>query len=666
MGQTNKYPHLFSPIILGNQVFRNRIFNSPTGVSLRPDRYSVGYYERKAMGGSASVCVGDACPNPEGRARPSQINIWNEDERQTLADMAHSITRHGAVASMEILDAGNCAHYSASLGSTLYGPVDGISPTGVEIHMMPEEHIMEVIEQHARAALYAKTCGYGMVTIHGGHGWLITQFLSHENTRTDRWGGTPENRARLAIAIIDRIHEVCGRDFPVEIRIVGDEVYEGGYHIEEGIVQAQLLSGHADLIHVSTGSHEVNEVFTITHPNMFLPDGCNVHYAAEIKKHVKDTPIATVGALSEPELLEEIIATGQADVVEMARGLIADPDLPIKLQTGHDGDVRKCLRCLYCFSKHMQSEVINCTINPEIGHEYEHGITAPPKVKKKVLIAGGGIAGMEAAITAADQGHEIILCEKNDRLGGTLVCEEKVPFKEKLDKYIKQQIDWIGRRPNIDVRLNTPVTPKLAEQIGPDVIIGALGARPIKPNIPGIDRPNVFSAEEVYADPDKAGDNVVIIGGGLAGMELAIYLSMLGRKCTIVELASHLNDGGNNLHGLAISTELKRYDIHISVSTKAEEITDEGLICSFTGEEPTGAFMFGIPAFTADAAEGTKLYDADTVVYSVGQQPLREECDAIRNCAPEFYQVGDCLTPKNIWEAMNPAHYIARDLGRLY
>ena len=663
---STKYPHLFSPIVLGNQLFRNRIFNSPTGLEIDPEQYTKGYYERKAIGGAASVCIGDACPSINGRTRKSQINLWDDTEKQKLTDIAQSITRHGAVASMEILHAGNCSYYSAdAYGAQLYGPVDGISPFGHEIKEMPEEMILQIIEEHAKAALYAKMSGYGMVTIHGGHGWLITQFLSHENKRTDKWGGTPEGRARLAIAIIDRIHQVCGPKYPVEIRIVGDEVYEGGYHIEEGITQAQLLSGHADLIHVSTGSHEVNEVFTITHPNMFLADGCNVHYAAEIKKHVKDTPIATVGALSEPELMEEIIASGQADVVEMARGLICDPDMPLKLQTGHDDEVRKCMRCLWCFSHHMFAATINCAINPEIGHEYEHEMINPPKVQKKILVAGGGIAGMEAALTAADRGHSVVLCEKGDRLGGALLCEEKVPFKEKLDQYINLQRRKIEREPNIEVKLNCEVTPETAAQVGADAIICALGAEPIKPAIPGIDGANVFQAEELYVAPEKAGDNVVILGAGLVGMELAIYLSMLGKKCTIVEMAPAPNDGGNCLHGLAISTELKKYGIHISTSTKAVEIKENGVLCEFTGVPAIAGFRFGMPEYPADGTEGTKFYEADTIAYAVGMRPRWAAADAIRDSAPEFYQVGDCVMPKNIWQATTQGHYAARDIGRM-
>ena len=661
-----RYSHLLSPIRIGGQQFKNRIFHSPTGVAIDPERYCIGYYERKALGGAASVCVGDGCPNIAGRARRSQINLWDATYRTSLADLAHSITRHGAVASMELLDAGAASAWSSSLGFDLYGPVDGVTAKGTPIKGMDEEKIMEVIEQHARAALYCKTCGFNMVTIHGGHGWLITQFLSRENTRKDKWGGSVENRARLANAIIDRIHQVCGSAFPVEIRIVGDEVYEGGYHIEFGIELAHQLEGHADLIHVSTGSHEVPDVFTVTHPSLFLPDGCNVKYAAEIKKHVKNTPVATVGALSDPEQLEEIIASGQADVVELARGLICDPDLPLKLMTGRDDEVRECMRCLYCFSKHMHSDIINCAINPEAGHEYEATIcqAAPARVQKKVLVAGGGMAGMQAALQASGRGHAVILCEKSNSLGGVLRCEKNVPFKEKLGRYIHLQKHLIKKNGSIEVRLNTEVTPELVKEIEPDVVLAALGARPMKPQIPGIDRPGVYAAEEIYDHPEKAGKKVVILGGGLVGLELAVYLSMLDRRCTVIEMLPDLNTGENNLHALAIAGQMKKYGIHASTGTKALEIREEGVLCEYLGTKPGEKFIFDMPKVYPDAESGTRLYEADTVIYAVGQSPLAEEAEALRTSAPEFYAIGDCIVPKDIWTATTNAHYIARDIGR--
>ncbi|MCR5845432.1 MAG: FAD-dependent oxidoreductase [bacterium] len=660
----DKYPHLFQPIVLGNQVFRNRIFNAPTGVEFDPQYYSSAYFERKAIGGAASVCVGGGDVSPAGRNLAISIDLWNNSikGRQAIADMAAKINRHGAVASIELCHGGNASYISAENGFPLRGPIDEIGPFGHEIKAMTEDQIMEAIEAYAQAAKYAKQLGFKMVTVHGGHGFLITQFLMPNNNRKDKWGGSIENRARLAVAICDRIHQLCGRGFPIELRMVGDEIYDKGYHIDEGIAQAMQFDGHADILNVSTGSHEVREVFTTTHPSMFLPDGCNAKWAVEIKKHVKESKVGALGALSEPEMLEELIASGGADVVSMARGLICDPDMPNKLREGRDDEVRKCMRCLHCFSAHMMKGPITCAINPEIGHEYESFAALPSKPKKKLLVAGGGMAGMQAAISAAKNGHEVILCEAGDSLGGALQCEAKVPFKEKLMQYIDLQRRTIAKLP-IDVALGHKVTPELAEQVKPDVLLACLGATPMKLNIPGVDAPNVFQAEELYLDPEKAGKRVVIIGGGLVGMELAIFLAMQGRECQIVEMLPNLNDGGNILHGLAISTMFTKYGINVTTSTKALEITGDGLLAEYTGVKPDSVPRFGMPLYPADAEEGTHLYEADTIAYAIGMKSRREEADALRFCAPVFHQIGDCEIPSNIQTATRDAHYIVRDLG---
>ena len=402
-----------------------------------------------------------------------------------------------------------------------------------------------------------------------------------------------------------------------------------------------------DLIHVSAGHHEVEEVFAVTHPSMFLEDGVNVKYAAEIKKHVK-TPVATVGALSDPALMEEIIASGQADVVQIARGLIAEPDLPNKARAGRDDEIKRCMRCLHCFSTLLNDGQFYCAINPETSRELEARYALPVKQKKTVLIAGGGIGGMQAALTCASRGHEVILCEKSDRLGGALRCEEKVPFKQKLDGYIEYQIREL-KKAAVDIRLNTPVTKALADAIGPDVVIAALGARPVVPKIKGITaadgslRGNVLGAEDAYLNPDKVGKRVIILGGGLVGLELGIYLAQQGRAVTVIEMLDHLSDGGNFLHMVGLKVELKRYAIDIHLNTRAEEITETGVI--------------------AAGPDGERLFEADTVIYAVGQRPVSDEAAALRDCAPEFYMIGDCNVPKNIAAATSAAYTVARDIG---
>jgi 2,4-dienoyl-CoA reductase-like NADH-dependent reductase (Old Yellow Enzyme family)/thioredoxin reductase len=646
-----KYPHLFAPITLGNTVFRNRIFGSPTGPSnLSSHNYptleTCAYYERKAMGGAASVCVGDcSVDSVHGRSASSRVGLDDPNTISSLGRLADSISRHGAIASVELQHGGSHSFGSVTDGNDVYGPVEYTDENGRRVLPMTEEHIEMTIRKFAEAAAWAKRCGFGMVTIHGGHGWLISQFVSPiSNTRTDKWGGSSiENRCRLPIAICDAVRKAVGPGFPIEIRMSGSECHPGGYDIDEGIAIAKQLDGHVDLIHVSAGSHEVWDVFTVTHPSMFLEDGVNVKYAAEIKKHVKQSYIATVGALAVPDLMEEIIASGKADVVEVARGLIADPDLPLKARTGREDDINTCMRCLACFSSLITKSQFLCAINPVIGHEVENKWQVQDAAKKKILVAGGGIAGMQAALTAAERGHDVILCEKSESLGGALRCEDGVPFKKHLAEYLERQARRVEKAA-IDVRLGTPVTKALAEELRPDVIIAALGARPVVPRIKGIDGKNVCSAEEVYYHPEKAGKKVVILGGGLVGTELGIHLAMQGRDVTVIEMLPELNDGGNMLQGLSIRLEIRRLGIKVHLGTKALEITEKGVL----GEGP----------------DGTALFEAETVIYAIGQKPLREEADALRFCAPEFYQIGDCLAPKNIAEATRAAYNITRDIGR--
>ena len=221
--------------------------------------------------------------------------------------------------------------------------------------------------------------------------------------------GTFEKRMRFPLAVIAAVREAVGPNYPIEIRISGSECYEGGYDTDYGIRIAEALDGKVDLLHISAGSHEVAEVFTVTHPSMFLEDGVNVKYAAEIKKHVK-TPVATVGALSDPEMLEEIIASGKADVVELARGLICDPDLPRKAREGRQDEIVKCMRCFTCFSSLMTRGQICCALNPEICNEADVKFEKPAPEPRTVLVAGGGIGGMQAALTAAARGHKVLLC----------------------------------------------------------------------------------------------------------------------------------------------------------------------------------------------------------------------------------------------------------------
>jgi 2,4-dienoyl-CoA reductase-like NADH-dependent reductase (Old Yellow Enzyme family)/thioredoxin reductase len=650
-----KYPHLFSPIVLGNTLFKNRIFASPTGYqNLNGDGYlnegATAYYERKARGGAASVASFEGIVDGElGKGGATHICLDTPQIDRGLARIAQAVKSYGAVASLELQHTGmfanrDLAMFGGSSKGLAYGPVE-MELGGRTILPMTEEVIERTIEKFARGAALAKRVGFGMVTVHAGHGWLLHQFLSPiTNTRTDKWGGSSvENRARLVVSICQAIRKEVGSSFPIEIRISGSECYEGGYDLDEGIAIAKQLDEYVDLIHVSAGNHEVAEVFAVTHPSMFMPDGCNVQYAAEIKKHVK-TPVATIGALSDPALMEEIIASGQADVVQMARQLLADPDFPDKVRTGREDLVKKCMRCLSCFSNELTVGEPYCAINPETGRELEMKFAIPTAIRKNVLVIGGGVGGMEAALACADRGHQVTLVEKTSQLGGVLRCEEHVTFKKNLDAYLDGQAQRIEYHPNISLMLDQEMTPEQAKAMKPEVIIAALGAQPVMPAIPGGDTLNVLSAQQAYLSLDKLGDRVVILGAGLVGVELGLHLLDHGKNVTLVEMTDRVNDGGNFLHMLGLQTVLDRKQLPILFETTAKEITAEGVICS--------------------SNNGEQLLAADTVVFAVGQRPLRDQAMAYNDCAPEFHQLGDCITPRNITAATSEAFMIARNMGR--
>jgi NADPH-dependent 2,4-dienoyl-CoA reductase/sulfur reductase-like enzyme len=342
--------------------------------------------------------------------------------------------------------------------------------------------------------------------------------------------------------------------------------------------------------------------------------------------------------------MEELIASGKTDIVELGRQSLADPDLPIKARMGRDEDVNQCMRCFTCFSCSTVNGIFYCAINPRVGHELENKYAVPPRKRKKVLVAGGGIGGMQAALTAAERGHEVILCEKSGKLGGAIRCEKNVPFKRNMELYLERQEKAI-RNSGIDLRMNTEVTPELAKQLKADVIIAATGAKPVKPKIPGIDGKIVESAENAYLHPEILGEKVCILGAGLVGLELAIYLAMQGKQVQVLELMPQLNDGGNFLHAIGLRAELKKQGVKVAYETKAAEIRDGGVL--------------------AQSKDGEVFFPANKVIYAVGQRAESEAAMSLRFCAPEFYQIGDCLSPRNITCAVSEAFHTARNIGRI-
>ena len=645
------FSHLISPLKIGNVLFRNRMFAAPVNSAEiipdgQPSLEAVAYFERKAMGGAAAVTYGEADVDPEDYREGRYPREITRMSNYNYARLASAVKRQGAVPVLELCFAGIHARMYTGGDKPAWGPVNMDQPFGKKIAAMPEEKILQIIGEFGNAAFAAKNAGFEMICLHGAHGFGLQQFMSPTlNTRTDRWGGSTENRCRFAVMAIDQIKQRCGQDFPVEIRISGSEIVKDGYGIDEGCRIAEQLDGHADIIHVSVGA--INrfgaETFSRTHVSMFYPHGVNVEYAAEVKKHVRKSLVATVGGLSDPYQMEQILATGKADIIYMGRALVCDPEFPNKVRRGLVDEIRRCMRCLNCFAAGVFHGDLICAINPEIGREREVYRALPMPLKQRVLVIGGGITGMQAAITASKNGHDVVLCEKSGELGGGILCEAEVSFKQDLHHYILLQRSLIAKS-NIDLRLNTEVTLEYAQMESPDVIIAAVGSAPVTPSIPGINNHNVYQAMDVYKNPSLVKGRVVILGAGFVGTELAIYLKDLGIDAEIAEMLGDISDGGNSTHKMAICDMVAQKNIPIYFNTKAVEITHDGVKCQ--------------------GPDGEVFYAADAVIHAVGMKPLHDEALKFSRCAKDFHMIGECRKTANILYATSTAYAASRLIGR--
>jgi 2,4-dienoyl-CoA reductase-like NADH-dependent reductase (Old Yellow Enzyme family)/thioredoxin reductase len=643
---------LFTPVTIRGITLRNRIVSTPNQTRFK-GMEEAAYMAAKARGGAAAVVLGE-CPVNEQRVRQSHCYTFlpnHAHDIRYMAEAAGMIRAHGAVPGLQLYHPGMYALPHRG-GDSLppIGPMALVRDDGICVEAMDEARIEEAVEDYANAAAAAVKAGFEWVHVQSGHGWLINQFLSpRTNQRTDRWGGSFENRIRFAREVYRRIRERAGWRFVLEIRVSGDEMLPGGCSIEEIADFVAAVDDCVDVVNISAGVHEAHEtIYRQFAHSGFTPHGVNRHLAETVKKKGTKALVSVVGGISSPELAEEILAGGQADLIGMARALIADPDFPDKARAGRAEEILPCLRCNNCLLGVGIHDTIRCAVNAKTGTEL-HWQTAPrPEARRKVVVVGGGPAGLRAAITAAERGHAVTLLEAKDRLSGQIaIADCGDPLKEDLRRFKEHLVAKLSRLAAVDVRLGTPGTAETVAALAPDAVICAVGGTPVIPDIPGADSPKILQAEDAYFGADRIGHRVVVVGGGLVGAETAYFLAAeKGREVTLVEARDTVGDPVDWRQTLPL----------------LERMSQTETLLVRTGLSCTGIDADGVTVRGRDGEGEEECIGADTVILCAGTAAQPQVVEALQDAAPWFRAVGDCVRPGRILAATQGAYWAAMDI----
>jgi len=641
------FEKLFETARIGQMELKNRIVMPPMGTNLGGlDGYVTeqikGYYEERAKGGVGLITVEVTCvDSPTGKTIARQLIIDDDRFIPGLSELVEVIHKHGAKTVLQLHHAGRGAKSSIT-GTQPVAPSAIPMPWGTLIGYqgeLPREltvnEIKDLVGKFAEAARRAKRAGFDGVLVHGTGYYLVAQFLSSaSNQRRDDYGGELKNRARFLVEIIGAIREVTEQSYPVLCKLTAREFGEGaGITLEEGQQIAQMAQeAGADAIEVAGmvwGSSSRIPPLTAERPGNFLP------FIDAIKKVVTIPIIA--GSRIDPVLGEKVLQEGRGDFIAIGKGLITDPELPKKAAAGIIDEIRPCIGCIRCIDNMtVKGQSLMCSVNAAVGNEREYEIK-PAERRKKVLVVGGGPAGMEAARVAALRGHQVTLYEKQSRLGGQLLQAIVPPHKDNLVSFVDYLTSQMAKR-GIRVQLNLEATPEVIKKDKPDTVVLATGVTLVVPEIPGINKPHVVAAKEVL-NGMEVGNKIVVIGGGLVGCETAEFLAQQDKKVTILEILDEVaTQMVQSLRSLLLS-RLADTGVTILTGVKCQEVTDSSLVII--------------------AKEGDKqTIEADNVVLASGDKSNTALLEALEDTIPELYYVGDCTEPQGIAEAVADGYRI--------
>lgn len=639
------FPHLFSPFNLGGLPLKNRIVMAPIDSNLADEQGGVtdallAFYERRARGGVGLLIVENSQVDfPVGKNTKRQLSIHDDTKVEGLRKLSHIIRLAGAHPAIQIHHAGRETTLDVTGGALPVAPSP--IPCGhlkTPVRELANSEIKALADKFVAAAARAKDAGFDLIEIHGAHGYLVGEFLSpHTNRRTDEYGGGFRQRMRFPLEIVHGIKDTLGKDFPLSFRFSADEFVQGGIDLAEAVRIAQALEeAGVDVLHVSAGIYE--SLPTLLEP-MSYAQGWRCHLAAEIKKAVS-VPVIAVGVIREPAFAEKVLAEGGADFVAVGRGLLADPDWPDKAREGRVSELRRCIGCnVGCLSKRL-TQAIQCSVNPETGHEQVSRILPLKRAGQKITIVGGGPAGLEAARVAALRGFHVTLFEKGPFLGGQMRIAALPPGKDKILWTVEFYEDQV-KRLAIDLRLGREVGPEDVLDAAPDVVIIATGSTPKAPPLSSI-----FTADEILASTRfSEREEAAIVGGGSIGCETALFLHEKGFRVTVFEQLEEVAHDTEPISAWDLRERMTKSGIRIHAGARVLRVQDRKVQTMERGE-------------TLDSTP------FDLIVWAVGREPENNLAEKLRmsSCKGRIHVVGDAGKVGKIHDAVHEAFKVINEL----
>jgi 2,4-dienoyl-CoA reductase-like NADH-dependent reductase (Old Yellow Enzyme family)/thioredoxin reductase len=640
------FNHLFSPIAIGGMVVKNRLVMPPMSVNFGVDENGFvteqhwEYLAARARGGTGMIVVGGGAVHPSGLDLPRMPPVWDDKFIGPLRTMTRIVQGAGARFGMQLLHGGRQAYHGQRVAPS---PIPALAVIKGVPRELTREEIGEMVWAHGDAALRCRKAGFDFVEIHAAHGYLISEFLAeHSNQRSDDYGGSFENRARFLLEILKDIRVKAGSDFPVGVRINGDDCVGAGWGIQDACRLAPILQeAGADWLHVSAGIYGSSPV---TIPSMYIPHGCFVHLAEEVKKTVS-IPVIAVGRIKNPEMADRLIREGKADMVAMGRAHLADPDLAMKAMSGEISAIRPCIGCCKgCIEQALALEESTCVMNPEVGREYllaKRSMDAAAG-KKKVVIAGAGPAGMVVAARASIAGHKVILIEEKGKAGGMAAVAALAPGRSEIGELIDYRLRELENQ-GVEVRLNVTITKALINEIQPDVAVVASGGLPEIPQIEGL-----FDTEmelHVYTDvlerKTSCGDKVIVLGGGGFGLQVADFLAEIDRDVVVLNRDLHFARQMAPNDRTSLMDRLKKPNVRLFKQVVIRKFLPDGVVFDRGGED-------------------VMLKGFSDMVIAEGFRSVRNVSEIFVRRNVEVHVIGDAKSPRTLLDCIAEAD----DLGR--